>query len=193
MALQQLEAERAFAMARERNLHLQARRDGLTGLYNRRYLDETLPELLKVAERDGHGLAVAMIDLDHFKKVNDTYGHGGGDAVLRAFARIAESGVRESDVAGRYGGEEFCIVLLNCSRQDAVLRLEEMLASLCAARVMDGEQVIEGLSFSSGVAMFPADAADVPALLSLSDQRLYAAKQAGRRRVEAEHPSNAGA
>ncbi len=164
-------------------------RDALTGLFNRRHLNDTLPALLAQARRERQPLAVALIDLDHFKAVNDSHGHAMGDALLAAFGRLLQGGCRAADVPCRYGGEEFCLLLPGADAATAQRRVQALLeqwrqqsfaAEPAAPRDESG---LHGLSFSAGV----ADSLRVPGsaerLLQAADQELLGAKRLGRARV----------
>ena len=160
-----------------------ARIDGLTGLPNRRHFDE-LAELLSRGRRAGDALGVLMIDIDHFKRLNDTYGHAVGDAVLRAVAQSIASGVRAADTPARYGGEEFVVLLRRATTDqacDVALRIRAAVAALDAAAigVLDGRQV----SVSIGVAVGEASGQTVAELVHRADDALYTAKRRGRDRV----------
>ncbi|WP_028456438.1 GGDEF domain-containing protein [Chitinilyticum litopenaei] len=164
-------------------LQEQAIRDPLTHLYNRRYLQDTLPVELQRAQRQGYRCCVVMIDLDHFKAVNDVHGHAVGDAVLVTLAGVLRMGLRSVDFSARYGGEEFCLVLSDLTgaqAQGCVHHLQRLYAS---QRVMSPGGELSGLTFSAGVAEYPAHGLDEASLLLAADQALYAAKEAGRNRV----------
>jgi diguanylate cyclase (GGDEF)-like protein len=163
-------------------LKQQAIRDGLTGLFNRRYLDETLPRELARAKRDGYALALIMVDIDHFKQVNDTYGHPGGDAVIRHLGQLLLSGAREGDVVCRYGGEEFVVALPHMDLAAAMVRAEAWRCGAEAQTVAHGELAIR-YTLSAGVAGFPTHAGEFDALLECADRALYRSKQGGRNRV----------
>jgi diguanylate cyclase (GGDEF)-like protein/PAS domain S-box-containing protein len=162
---------------REESIH-----DGLTGLYNRRYLDETLQRELISAEREGHPVSVIMGDLDHFKAVNDRYGHLAGDEVLRVFGALMKSNARGSDIYCRYGGEEFVLVLPGMARDKAAERAEQLRSAMAAAPVLYGTTPII-VTASFGVATFPRDGSTGDDLIAAADRALYAAKAAGRNRV----------
>ena len=181
-AKRQLESQLAeITQLQERLQHLVIR-DPLTGLHNRRYLDEALPRELSRAKREGYSLAVVMIDLDHFKRVNDTYGHAAGDEVLRTLAATLKVGARESDIICRYGGEEFLIALPQMSLEHAMPRVEAWRLSLAGTTVMYGELAI-CVTLSAGIAGFPEHGGDAEKLISYADEALYQAKNAGRNRV----------
>lgn len=164
-----------------RRLQEQAVRDPLTGLFNRRYLDETLPREIAVAARGGTPLALAVLDLDHFKRVNDTWGHAAGDRVLAALGQVLRAGTRAGDLACRYGGEEFVVVLVGAALADAVRRAESWRQALEA---LPPEDAMVPVTASVGVAAWrPGEsAAD---LFARADAALYRAKAAGRDRVAA--------
>ena len=160
-------------------------RDGLTGLYNRRAFNELLASAIANEDRRGGGsLGLVMLDLDHFKKLNDTYGHPAGDAALRSLARLLNQHLRKGDHAARYGGEEFVVILPGSDEERATQAAERLRDALQKHRfVHEGARI--PLSASLGVAVWPADGKEPEALLAASDRGLYAAKQAGRNRVVA--------
>ena len=147
-------------------------------LYNRRFLSDYLPRELIRAERHGSSVALVMLDLDRFKQVNDTRGHAVGDAVLAQVAALLKRQIRGSDVACRYGGEEFALVLPEATPEDARHRGEEI-------RVAIGREQYEpsGVTASFGIALFPRDAFDADSLIRAADAALYEAKQSGRNQV----------
>ncbi|HYQ95320.1 MAG TPA: diguanylate cyclase [Burkholderiales bacterium] len=153
-------------------------RDPLTDLYNRRFLRDYLSRELKRATREGIRVAAIMIDLDRFKRVNDTAGHAGGDFVLTEIATLLKRHIRGTDVACRYGGEEFTLVLPNATLQSARHRAE----AICAAIREEGV-LLMGVTASLGVAIFPDHAADPESLLRAADKALYDAKERGRNQV----------
>jgi diguanylate cyclase (GGDEF)-like protein len=164
--------------AREEALH-----DPLTGLYNRRYLDTVLGNLTSLFSRTAQPLAVAMADLDDFKRVNDACGHPFGDEVLKVVARIFGEGTRAGDVVCRYGGEEFCLVFPNSTADDAVKRMEGLLEKLRGTTVRLGDVERAGITFSAGVAGFPEQGTTPQALIEAADKWLYEAKRMGRARI----------
>jgi diguanylate cyclase (GGDEF)-like protein len=167
---------------RER-LRDQSIRDVLTGLFNRRYLEETLERELKRAERENTPVGILMLDIDNFKRFNDSYGHAAGDEIMRGLGRILARQVRVEDFACRYGGEEFTLVLPGCTLEAACQRAESLCAQLRDLRVPHGGQVLGGLTLSVGVAAFPQHGATGPAVLRAADAALYRAKKAGRNQV----------
>jgi diguanylate cyclase (GGDEF)-like protein len=170
----------------QRSLYDAATRDGLTNLHNRRFFLEMLSRELAHAERRGSELALLMIDIDHFKRVNDTHGHLIGDDVLRHISRTLEPTFRTNDTLARYGGEEFVVLIGDCPRTGVLVAAERTRALVQANPFVDADLHIE-LSVSVGVAMLsdgPIKTAEE--LLAAADKRLYAAKHAGRNRVVAE-------
>jgi diguanylate cyclase (GGDEF)-like protein len=158
-------------------------RDPLTGLFNRRYLVETLEREFYRARRAAAPLAIIMIDADHFKRFNDTFGHEAGDAVLRELGAFLKSSVRAEDIACRYGGEEFCLVLPQMSRDGARERAEAIRQGVARLDIKSGGKALGPVTLSLGVASYPDDADTGEAVLASADAALYQAKQRGRNRV----------
>lgn len=169
------------SIALRERLRNQALRDSLTGLYNRRFLEEMLDRVGQDAERRRAPFAAIMIDLDHFKKINDTYGHAAGDAVLRDVAGTILSCIRAVDVACRYGGEELAVLLPDCTLAQAVGKAEQIRSRIAAQPTANGVIVTASL----GVAGIPETSANVTDMLTMADAALYRAKQQGRDRVVA--------
>ncbi len=169
-------------LALQEKLREQSTHDALTGLYNRRYLEEALDRELISAERHEHPVSVIMADLDHFKKVNDRLGHPAGDEVLRVFSDLMKRYVRGSDICCRYGGEEFLLVLPQIAKEDAGKRAHQLCSAIGAAPVRYDAAVIP-VTASFGVATFPHDGRTTGELIAAADSALYAAKAAGRNRV----------
>lgn len=166
------------------SLEVISTRDALTGLFNRRYMEEALALEERRVEREGTGCSVIMFDLDHFKSVNDTHGHDVGDAALRLFADVVSMTTRGTDVACRYGGEEFIVILPGTdgpAAQELGDRIRKQFA-LVSDSNMDSR--LRGLRVSGGVACIPVHAATMPELLIAADGAMYAAKTAGRDRIE---------
>jgi diguanylate cyclase (GGDEF)-like protein len=180
----QLQAKIAETESLQAQLKEQALRDPLTGLHNRRYLFEVAPRLLHLAERQGGSMCLAMIDLDRFKTLNDTYGHKAGDDVLLAFAGLLAQNLRRTDVFCRYGGEEFVIVMPDMTVSGAEIMLARLLKSFAELRVSTSRQTLPACSFSAGIAVFPRHGNTLDLLLAHADRALYAAKDAGRSRIE---------
>ncbi len=154
--------------------------DGLTGLQNRRSTYDALTTMIARARRTQTHLTVVMFDLDHFKRVNDTHGHAAGDAVLRAVAESMRATVRDTDIVGRVGGEEFLILLPDATETDAQLVVERLRASL---RLTGTQYSESGVTASFGIAMLDSDHGTAEALASRADQAMYRAKVAGRDRI----------
>jgi diguanylate cyclase (GGDEF)-like protein len=167
---------------RER-LENMALRDGLTGLYNRRFLDEMLEHELAKLRRNGKRAAVLLIDVDHFKRFNDSHGHQAGDEALRRVAAALLSAVRASDVVCRYGGEEFLAFLPECDADEAMAKAEALRAAISAITLRVDGEVVPPISASFGVAIFPDVGDNRGDLIKLADRALYRAKDTGRNRV----------
>jgi two-component system, cell cycle response regulator len=170
-------------------LRQQAMRDELTGLHNRRFLNETLPGLWAMAERNQSPLAVAIIDLDHFKMVNDQLGHDAGDRLLAAFGRLLLSELRKSDIACRWGGEEFCVLMPGTSSAAALRAVSHLLKLWQVQALILGTLNGAGTSFSAGVADSTQGLDTPQALLTCADQELLASKRTGRNQVRRYVPS----
>jgi diguanylate cyclase (GGDEF)-like protein len=166
----------------QHELREQAIRDPLTGLHNRRFLNEMLEQSIQQAKRRGAHLCVLMIDIDLFKNFNDSYGHHAGDALLLALAELLRSQTRNSDISCRYGGEEFLLVLSNTSLETATRRAEELRSSFTKNEIKFGEQQLNA-TISIGVAAFPEHGTKADELIIRADQALYDAKEAGRNRI----------
>jgi diguanylate cyclase (GGDEF)-like protein len=177
-----LEAQLAKISSLQALLQEQAIRDPLTGLFNRRYLDETLVRDLSRAKREGHTLALVLLDLDGFKRINDTYGHPAGDQVLKTLSALLRQGARQSDTICRFGGEEFLVVLPNMSLDQARLKVDAWRLELGQTPIPWGDASFQ-VTFSAGLAVYPQHGADSGALVACADAALYRAKQAGRNRV----------
>ncbi len=166
------------------NLVSSALRDGLTKLFNKRYLMDRLDSELKFAQRHETSVSLLLLDIDHFKKVNDTYGHLSGDAVLANLGVVLSRAVRNEDVVARFGGEEFAIIL-RAIGVDPAMQMAERLRKLVEATVAtNGDQKLKA-TISIGVAGYPSTAAQtLEELVEASDQALYRAKNAGRNCVK---------
>jgi diguanylate cyclase (GGDEF)-like protein len=153
--------------------------DSLLGIYNRSYLDRRLPEEFSSARRYGHDLSVLMIDIDHFKSVNDNWGHQIGDQVLQNVTRMIKNRVRETDILSRYGGEELFIILPHTGGPEAMVKAE-----LIRAEIEGGEDYPQALTVSIGVAAASRQVLSAPDLVWQADMALYRAKKGGRNRSE---------
>jgi diguanylate cyclase (GGDEF)-like protein len=179
-------ADIALALANLRlreTLRTQSTRDALTGLFNRRYLTESLDREVRRADRNGRPLGVVMLDLDQFKPFNDAHGHEAGDALLRAFGRFIQKNTRGEDIACRYGGDEFVILLVDADLEVARRRAEELRDGFSKMVVRHLNHKLEAVSFSMGVAGFPVHGLTSDDLLAAADEALYDAKAEGRNRV----------
>jgi diguanylate cyclase (GGDEF)-like protein len=182
----------APVLANLRNLalaELRAATDALTGLPNRRAIDDHLKRLLAGAGRSLTPMSTILMDLDHFKQINDTFGHERGDEVLAAVGALMRTELRGSDFAGRSGGEEFVVMLPDTDRAGA-LRVAEHLRQAMHSLSLPG--VTREVTASFGVATYPDDALDGETLMRLADRALYSAKQHGRDRVEATSSAGLG-
>ncbi|HMH53189.1 MAG TPA: diguanylate cyclase [Candidatus Acidoferrum sp.] len=164
-------------------LRNQSIRDPLTGLFNRRYMEETLERELRRAERAQRPLCVAMLDLDHFKEFNDTFGHEAGDVLLTELGRFLRTAIRSGDVACRYGGEEFFLIMPELAAHDAERRFDEIRDAVKRLHVTYRGQSIPGVTVSAGIATFPEHGAAGDELIRIADAALYRAKGAGRDRL----------
>ena len=182
-ANQVLESRLRAIEALQDQLKEQAVRDGLTGLFNRRYFEEMMLAEFAKAKRSGTPLAVILIDIDHFKQVNDTYGHQAGDCALQVFANMIKTHIRSSDIACRYGGEEFIIALPGLTLAGAYERAEQLRLAFKATTIQFKEQVIQA-TISSGVGAIPEHSGSQDSLISQVDKALYLAKKKGRDRTQ---------
>ncbi len=182
---------REAALLREK-LREQAMRDKLTGLYNRHYVQEWFDLELRRAQRHGRPIAAIMLDVDHFKRFNDGFGHEAGDLVLRELAGALKRSTRGSDVASRYGGEEFLVLLPECPLDAALRKAEQLREEVAKLELRYDGRPLGPVSVSLGVAAFPDHAKESEELLRHADEALYEAKGAGRNRVVA-YSATAGA
>ncbi|QBA14964.1 GGDEF domain-containing protein [Xanthomonas oryzae pv. oryzae] len=166
------------------SLRRQSIRDALTGLYNRRYLEESLSHELARCARRGLPLSVLMLDVDHFKQFNDSQGHAGGDLLLAAVGELLLTRLRTEDVACRYGGEEFTVLLPEADGEEALRVAEQIRGYIAALAVSDEARALPKVTASIGVASFPADGEQGASLIQKADAALYRAKHRGRNRVE---------
>lgn len=182
-ANKRLETKFAEIEQLQARLREQAIRDPLTGLFNRRYLDETMGREIARAEREHLPISILMFDIDHFKIINDTYGHEAGDMVLKALGGILLRESRRSDIACRFGGEEFCIIMIGAPLRIGQQRAEAWREAFSRFSLRHKQQTLS-VTTSIGVAVYPEHGTTVNDVLRAADEALYAAKQAGRNRVE---------
>ncbi|HEA4140833.1 TPA: diguanylate cyclase [Legionella pneumophila] len=176
----------ALALANVRlreNLRYQSIRDPLTGLYNRRYLEDFLFKQLHQAERTKASFAILMLDLDHFKKINDTFGHDAGDLVLKELGQILNNDIRLGDIAARYGGEEFVLLLYDINAQAAKMKAENLRSAISNLQVKYGAQPVGQITASIGISVYPDDAKSPAEVIEAADKALYQAKNKGRNKV----------
>jgi diguanylate cyclase (GGDEF)-like protein len=172
-----LQAKRLMASLRESTLN-----DAMTGLRNRRFLEEYSETLVNQCKRRSTAMTLIMLDLDYFKKVNDTYGHDAGDAILIDLANIFKANVRDSDLVIRYGGEEFLIILLD-TPAEAGVQVAEKIRKAVEAHQFKAGSVLLNKTISAGLADYPNDGQAFWQVLKFADVSLYAAKERGRNQV----------
>jgi diguanylate cyclase (GGDEF)-like protein/PAS domain S-box-containing protein len=178
---EKIEAEEKL-LKLQKELEEQAIRDSLTGLYNRRFLDETLSRELSRAERDKYSVSIVMLDLDHFKMFNDTYGHDVGDMMLKQLGKLLASQVRAGDIACRFGGEEFVVVMPKASMSVAKQRANDWRMKFESQILIHNGEVLNA-TLSAGVAVYPQHGSSSDEIIRKADQAMYAAKAAGRNLV----------
>lgn len=181
-AMEQLSLALSNLRLRE-SLRLQSIRDPLTSLYNRRYLEESLAREIARCGRRGFPLSVLMLDVDHFKQFNDTHGHAGGDALLAAVGQLLSSRLRGEDIACRYGGEEFTVILPEADHTTALRHAEELRLAMSQLSVPFSGRTLPPVTTSIGVATYPLDGVAGLTLVRKADAALYRAKRSGRNRV----------
>ena len=164
-------------------LSSQSIRDPLTGLFNRRYMEESLEREVRRAGRCRHSVGIIMLDLDHFKRFNDTFGHQGGDALLRELGAMLQRSIRGGDIACRYGGEEFTLILPEVTIADAGQRAEHLREAVKTLRAQHHRQPLGPITVSAGVATYPENGSSGDAVLRAADAALYQAKAGGRDQV----------
>ncbi|MEB3123838.1 MAG: diguanylate cyclase [Snowella sp.] len=170
-------------------LQAQSIRDPLTGLFNRRYLEEFLHKEIHRAQRNQYSIGVIMIDIDHFKRFNDTLGHDGGDFILKEIGQLLKDQVRASDIACRFGGEEMILILPDVSLEIACQRAEGIRSAIAQLRLVYNDRAIDTITASFGVACFPDHGGTVNAVIKTADHALYRAKNGGRNQVVVGIPS----
>lgn len=181
-ANEELRARIAQIESLQEALREQAIRDPLTSLYNRRYLYEALPREASRAWRGGYPISIVVLDIDHFKSLNDTYGHAAGDKALQVLAQQLQHLTRGSDVVCRYGGEEFLVVMVNATSEAAYERAEQWRQNIESLRFTYADALLQ-FTISGGVASFPQDSNMLEEVIRLADEALYQAKAAGRNRI----------
>jgi len=164
-------------------LREQSIRDAVTGLYNRRYMEEALKQHLSRVTRHLHPLGIIMIDIDHFKSFNDVHGHAAGDQILRELGKFLQAHIRGEDTACRYGGEEFILIMPDVFLEAAYNRAEQLRREARKLRVEDAGQSFAGITLSIGVALYPLHGGTIENVLRAADSALYRAKQEGRDQV----------
>lgn len=179
VAINKLQLEAANTQLQELALH-----DGLTGLLNRRHWENCLEHEFARHNRYSSEASLVIFDIDHFKQLNDTYGHQAGDEVIRQVAEVTRGMIRDTDYAGRYGGEEFVVLLSDTPLEGAVLFAERLCQAVAQRRILHGEQQLQ-CSVSIGVACIHPGMADHRMLIEEADKALYQAKSGGRNRVVA--------
>ncbi len=187
-ANQELEKRIEEIQKLQNQLREESIRDPLTNLYNRRYLEDSLQREFARADRDQYPISIIMADIDHFKQVNDTFGHSVGDEVLQQLSEILHSSFRLEDIICRYGGEEFIIVMPATTSETAFIRTENFRTTLeNTVMNLSGQKV--RITLSAGIAVYPEDGSSVDDVIRVADRALYQAKSAGRNRVVVEHPT----
>jgi diguanylate cyclase (GGDEF)-like protein len=161
----------------------QSIRDPLTGMYNRRYMEETLEREILRASRRKEPLGVIMLDIDHYKKFNDTYGHQAGDAVLQSLGQFLSTSIRGEDIACRYGGEEFILLMPGAGLEETRKRAEDLREKVHYLNVTFQGEILKTVTFSLGVSVFPQHGNTGEQLIQSADLALYRAKSEGRDRV----------
>jgi diguanylate cyclase (GGDEF)-like protein len=164
-------------------LRVQSIRDPLTGLFNRRYMEESLERELRRASRNDQSVSLLMLDIDHFKRFNDTFGHQAGDTLLRALGDFISRRTRGQDIACRLGGEEFALILSDCSANAAFKRAELLREEITQLVVQHNGEVLGKICISTGISTFPERASTAEQLLQTADKALYRAKNEGRNQV----------
>ena len=183
---QKLETQYQEILRLQEQLLMQVLRDPLTDLHNRRFMDEALLKELARAKREGYPISLIMLDLDFFKRVNDTYGHAVGDVVLISLASFLKANARESDIVCRYGGEEFLVAMPHMSPDQAFEKIDEWRQIIADSPITHGELIIR-VTISAGIAGFPEQGSDIDILLKRADEALYQSKKDGRNCVTVIH------
>jgi len=183
LANERLQAQLAEIASLHTQLHEQAIRDPLTGLFNRRYMSSVLERETHRAERHQRPLSILMIEIDNFKRINDTFGHDAGDITLKAIAGLIRSNTRTDDVPCRFGGDEFVLILSETPLEAAAACAERLRETTNALQLENEGSSINGLTLSIGIAMFPQHGSNIISTLRAADIAMYQAKQTGKNRV----------
>jgi diguanylate cyclase (GGDEF)-like protein len=165
------------------NLSMQSIQDAQSGLYNRRFMEESLQREISRVVRKQTQIGIIMADLDHFKKFNDVYGHAAGDKIISQLGKLLKDRFRGSDIACRYGGEEFLVILPESSREDTIKRADGLREEVKKMEIVFQGQILGAITVSMGVAAYPVNGTRIDELLRVADTALYKAKQEGRDRV----------
>jgi diguanylate cyclase (GGDEF)-like protein len=166
----------------QNKLQEQAHRDPMTNLYNRRYFHEVSSSIFQIVQRDDHHISLIMIDIDNFKRINDTYGHAVGDEVIKKLASLLERNVRKSDIVSRFGGEEFVILLPSTDLKGAQKIASKIREAVEEILIVADESVIR-FTISLGLADIRSSDQNIEAILNRADKALYKAKESGKNRV----------
>jgi hypothetical protein len=164
-------------------LQRQAVHDALTGLYNRRYMEEFLIREINRSKRKGYEIGLAVLDVDYFKSFNDNYGHEVGDKILKEISAFLKQNIRKEDIACRIGGEEFLIILPEISTQNLQYRMESIIKGIREIRLVHEEQPLGTITISAGAAIYPADGLSALDLVRAADLALYQSKNGGRNKL----------
>ncbi|MEN6488031.1 MAG: GGDEF domain-containing protein, partial [Smithella sp.] len=165
-------------------LKQEATRDALTGLFNRRYMEETMNREISRANRYGNPLGIIMLDLDHFKRFNNTFGHEAGDLVLQEMGKYLQNSIRKEDIACRYGGEEFTLIMPGASLEVTKKRAEMLQQEIQKLQINHNGKILNNITLSQGVAVYPDHGQTRETVIKAADHALYRAKRAGRKQVK---------
>ncbi|NTW77423.1 MAG: GGDEF domain-containing protein, partial [Syntrophaceae bacterium] len=165
-------------------LKQEATRDALTGLFNRRYMEETMNREISRANRYGNPLGIIMLDLDHFKRFNNTFGHEAGDLVLQEMGKYLQNSIRKEDIACRYGGEEFTLIMPGASLEVTKKRAEMLQQEIQKLQINHNGKILNNITLSQGVAVYPDHGQTGETVIKAADHALYRAKRAGRKQVK---------
>ncbi len=181
---EELLAKISSILKRQTDLESAMYMDPLTQIYNRRFFEKEIHRQINLHRRHNDNFIMAMIDIDHFKTINDTYGHDCGDQCLVAFTRFIQSQIRNTDIFSRWGGEEFILIMERSVTSGAVKSLENILDKMQQETLVRCSDQAIKITFSAGVAQFPRDGSDVESLMAAIDKAVYAAKNNGRCQVK---------